>query len=192
MVLSSTVTPLRPRNYEMETIAKASAFFTHGREAIMLRLFAASHYLDCGEMERARIFFLEAEKLYRDSNLNLAGELLTTFVFDSVVLCHDAAGARAWWDLMESKSPSHFGVDYWLSRSALHWIENQPMESLDAWQNGNALVTNLPDAGAYNFDKDRYALLRGLLNTAPPARPPAIAHHSAPALPLELLPVPAE
>ena len=169
IVLSSTVTQMRPRDYDLDAILRAEAHFTEGREALMLRLFASSHYLDTGQIPEARASYAEAARIYQDHRLGISTDLFTTFVFNSVYLSRDAVAARRFWSLYESKSHTHFGVDYWLGRSALHWIENHLPEARDAWTTGNALAAQLPDAGAYNFDRDRYRLMRELLDSTPTA-----------------------
>lgn len=166
-VLSSTVTPLRPKNYNLSAIEQAACFFTHGREALMLRIFATSYFLDTGGPLLAHEAFVEAERIQRESRVPLSPELLLTFVFNSVYLANDGAAARRFWDVFESTNPTYFGVDYWLSRTALHWIENHLAEAQDSWKTGYALARKLPDAGAYNFDRDRYDMMRQLLDGTP-------------------------
>ena len=80
-VLSSTVTPLRPRDYDIQAIQSAASHFTHGREALMLRLFATSYYLDQDQIPEARATFAEAVSIVQDSDINIPPDLLTTFVF---------------------------------------------------------------------------------------------------------------
>lgn len=167
IVLSSTVTPLRPRNYDLDAINRAAAHFTFGREALLLRLFATSHYLDTAKIPEARESYAEALRIYQQSTPKIPVELFTTFVFNSVYLHRDPVGARHFWNLFESKGPSHVGVDYWLARTALHWIENHPREARDAWNTGNVLAQQLPNAGAYNFDRDRYRIMEVLLAKVP-------------------------
>jgi hypothetical protein len=167
MVLSSTVSPMRPRNYDLEAILRAEAHFTHGREALLLHLFATSHYIDTGKLAEARAGFAEVLRIYQETQPRIPGDLLTTFVFNSVYLNRNASEARRFWDLYESKSPTHFGMDYWLARAALHWIENDNLEARDAWATGNTLAAQLPEAGAYNFDRDRYGMLRELMESTP-------------------------
>jgi hypothetical protein len=65
---------------------------------------------------------------------------------------------------MEAKNPTRLPGDYWLARSALLWSENHLQEAEEAWQKGFALAQQLPKAGAYEFDRDRYALLRKALD----------------------------
>ena len=171
IVLSSTVTPLRPRNYDIQAINSAAACFTFGREALMLRLFATSYFLDQNQIPEARSSFAEAASILEDGNFSIPPDLLTTFVFNAVYLDRNPAAARRYWDLFESKSPIYFGVDYWLARSALHLIENHPLEARDSWTNGAALARELPTAGAYEFDRARYRIMRELLTTASPPDP---------------------
>jgi len=165
MVLSSTVTSLRPRNYDIQALNSAAAYFTHGREALMLRLFGTSCFLDQSQVAEARSSFAQAVSIAEESQISISSDLLTTFVFNSVYLDRDAGAARRYWDLFESKNPQHFGVDYWLARSALHFIEDHPLEARDAWNVGAALARELPTAGAYEFDRDRYRLMRDLLGS---------------------------
>jgi len=120
-----------------------------------------------GDIPEARASFADATRLYQETRLNIPTDLLTSFVFNSVYLDRDAASARRFWNLYESKSPTHFGVDYWLSRSALHWIENHPLEARDAFATGSALADQLPHAGAYDFDRDRYRGMKELLDGPP-------------------------
>ncbi len=166
MVSSSTVTPLQPRDYDIRAIQSAAAHFTSGNEALMLRLFATSHFLDRNQIPEARAAFAQAVSIYEPSGLRVPPELLLTFVFNAVYLDRDPIAARRFWELYESTTPAHLGVNRWLARAALHFIENQIPEALDAWKIGNALACDLPSAGAYDFDRHRYSLMRDLLDTA--------------------------
>jgi len=124
-------------------------------------------------MPEARAHFADTIAIAEDKSIPITSDLLTTFVFNAAYLERDAAAARRYWDLFESKTPTHFGVDYWLSRAALHFVEDHPLEARDAWNVGAALARELPTAGAYEFDRDRYRLIRDLLNsaTAPDPQP---------------------
>jgi len=166
---SSAVTPLRPRNYDIQAIDRAALSFTHGRQALLLRLLASSYFLDSGMIPQARDAFAQAEAIYHESASDIPADLYTGIVFDSAYLRHDAASARQWWDLMEAKKPTHMGVDYWLARSALLWVENQPAEARKAWNKANDLAQKLPEAGTYQFDRYRVGLLGAALNGLPAA-----------------------
>jgi Zn-dependent protease len=166
IVKSSLVTPLRPRDYDIEAIQRASLSFTHGHQALLLRLLATSYFLDSGKLPEARETLAQAECIYHESASDIPAELYTAFIFDSAFLRRDAASSRIWWDLMETKKPTHLGVDYWLARSALLWIENHPAEACEAWDKTNALAQKLPNAGTYEFDRYRVGLLGAALHGA--------------------------
>jgi hypothetical protein len=159
LVGSTVVTPLRPRDYDIEAIKRAEQSFTKGHQALMLRLFASSYFLDRGMIPEASEEVVEAERIYQESALDLPAELCMSFVYRTAVLRRDAASARQWWERMEAKKPTHFGVDYWLAQSALLWIEGRKEEARVAWNKGNLLAYQLPEAGDYEFDRYRSALL---------------------------------
>ena len=169
IVTSTTVTSLRPRDYDIQVIQQAASSFTQGRQALLLRMFASYYFFDCGKIPEARQAFSEAESVYHESASDIPAELHTDFVFGAAFLQRDADGARQWWERMEAKKPTHFGVDYWLAQSALHWIEGHREEAHEAWSKGNTMAQQRPAAGVYEFDRYRYTLLRQALDAAPAA-----------------------
>ncbi len=156
---STTVTPLRPRDYDIDAIQRTELSFTEGHHALVLRLLASDYFMDHGMMRQAADATGEAERIFHASVFNLPAELCMAFVFRSAFLRHDAADARQWWERMEAKKPTHLGVDYWLAKSALAWIEGSKEEAQEAWAKGDALAQKLPAAGDYEFDRDRSKLL---------------------------------
>jgi hypothetical protein len=156
---STTVTPLRPKDYDIDAIQRAELSFTQGQQALVLRLLASSYFLDCGMMRQASDAVAEAERICQESSLDMPAEMCMAFVYRTAFLRRDAAGARKWWEQMESKKPTHLGADYWLAQSALFWIEGRKEEAREAWSKGNVLVQKLPAAGDYEFDRYRSALL---------------------------------
>jgi Peptidase family M50 len=164
---STLVTPLRPRNFDIQAIQRAACSFTDGHQALVLRLIACEHFLDCGKLPEACDALVEAESVYRESASDIPVELHTGLIFGSALLRRDASSARLLWDTMVAKKPSHLGVDYWLAQSALHWVENSPKEAREAWDKGNILAQRLPAAGAFEFDRYRYTLLGQALNATP-------------------------
>ena len=156
---STMVTPLRPRDYDIDAIQRAELYFTQGRQAFLLRLFASSYFLDQGMLRQASEAVADAERIYKESALDLPAELCIALVYRTAFLRRDAANARQWWERMEAKKPTHFGADYWLAQSALFWIEGRKDEAREAWSKGNVLAQQLPAAGDYEFDRYRYAML---------------------------------
>jgi hypothetical protein len=157
---SSLVTPLRPRDYDIETIQRLAQSITQGVQALLLRLHASSYFIDQGRPSEAAQALKQAELVYDRSASTIPAELLTVFVFGNAYLLRDATKAREWWTRMEAKKPTRFNVDYWRAASALHWIEGNLREANEAWEKSNALAQQLPQAGAYEFDRYECALLR--------------------------------
>jgi hypothetical protein len=159
IVTASSVTPLRPRDYDIAAIQRAGRSFTQGHQALLLRLFASSYYLDTGKLAQAGEALAEAEAVYRESPFEIPAELCMAIVFRIAFLRRDPACARLWWERMEAQKPAHFGADYWLAKSALLWSENRLEEARKACKIGSALAQELPVAGGYEFDRYRCSLL---------------------------------
>lgn len=168
---SSEFTPLRPRDYDIQTIRQAASSLKHGRQALFLRLLAYFHFLDCNRIPEAIEALAEAEEAYDRSPSDVAAEVGAEFVYGNALLKRDAAAARKWWERLEAGKPHRDDTDYWLARSALLWIENHPEEAREAWKTGNRIAEGRPAAGAYEFDRDRFTQLRETLKTSPSLLP---------------------
>jgi len=156
---STLVTPLRPRDYDIQTIQRAASSITQGRQGLVLRLLASYYFLDHQMMPEAREALSEAESIFKKSASDIPADLYTDFVYGNAILHRDAAAARQWWERMEARKPTHFGVDYQLAQGALFWIENRQKEAREAWSKANLLAQRLPATGSNEFDRDRCALL---------------------------------
>ncbi|MGA7522778.1 MAG: M50 family metallopeptidase [Acidobacteriaceae bacterium] len=157
---ATTVTPLRPRDYDIEAIQRATEAITVGQQALLLRLLASSYYLDRGCLPEAGQALQEAEAVFHRSAPDIPAELCTAFIFGKAYVQRDGAGTRQWWDRMEAKKPMHHDADYWLAHSAFCWSEQRMEEAWESWEKGNALVKQLPPVGVYETDRDHFALLR--------------------------------
>ena len=162
---STSVTSLRPRDYNIDAIQRAAQSFTLGPQALLLRLLASSYYLDNGKISEAGEAVAEAESVYNELPFEIPAGLCMALVFRIAFLREDAVGARQWWERMEAKKPTHFGADYWLAKSALLWCESRGHEAQEAWKTGDALARKLPAAGDYEFDRHRSALLRQAIDS---------------------------
>src|SRR5437899_9062414 len=78
---SSQVTSLRPRNYDIEAILRAERGITQGRQGLLQRLLAYSHFLDQDRIPDAAEALGEAGLIYNQSASDITAELLTAFVF---------------------------------------------------------------------------------------------------------------
>jgi len=166
MAASIWVTPLRPRNFDIQAIQRAAEFFTQGHQALFLRFFAYNYFHDCGQIPEACRALTGAESIYDQSASDIPSELHTLFVFGNAFLKRDAAAARQWWERMQAKEPANQDEVYWLAKSALCWIENKSKEANEAWNQGNALAQQRPQAGAYEFNRDCFFQLRQALDEA--------------------------
>ncbi|MFY9746329.1 MAG: M50 family metallopeptidase [Acidobacteriaceae bacterium] len=155
---ATTITPLRPRDYDIDAIERAGSSILVGRPALHLRLLAAAYYLDRGCIADATQALADAEAIYLESAPDIPAELHTPFIFGKAYLQHDADGARLWWERMEARKPLR-NADYWIARSAFLWSQHRLDEAREAWEKGNALAQRLPNVGAYETDRDCFALL---------------------------------
>ncbi len=163
---SSLVTPLRPRDYDIQAILRAGHGITQGAQGLLVRLYAYTYFLDQGRMSEAAEALRGAESIYEESASDIPAELHTVFVFGSAYVRRDAVAAREWWTRMQARKPACFNADYWMANSALHWIEGKLKEANEAWEKSNNLAQRLPIAGAYEFDRYCCSLLRTALDEA--------------------------
>jgi Peptidase family M50 len=172
MVSSTVVSPLRPKDMDIGMIERAAAYRKTGAEALLLRLNACTHFLDSGRMPEALRALSEAEAVYTESEPELPGDLRVlaqeAFTYANAVVRRDAGAARGWWDRTKKVvvlnadhlSADHFTADQWKAYCSLLWIENRLEEARAAWERGNDIAKNSPQAGAYEYGRDCFARLR--------------------------------
>jgi hypothetical protein len=163
---SSLVSSLRPRDYDIGSIRSAARGIAHGRQALMMWLYAFSHSLDCGETQEADDVLAKAEFVCLQSAHNIPAELYTAFIFGNALVRRDAKATRFWWNRMQAKKPTRFNADYWRAQSALHWIEGNLEEARIALEKSQELAQQLPQVGAYEFSRHCCSLLRRELEQA--------------------------
>ena len=179
-VSSTLVSPRRPRDYDVAAIERASAYFKTGKQALLLRVWKCSCLLDRGDWASSSEALAEAERIYRESATDIPADLHTGFIIKGMALGRDRAYLREWWNSMEAKKPKTFDQDYWLAKSAFHWAENNISAAREAWKIGYAYLEKLPDAGTYNYDRDRYARVKEILDD--PSSAIAVDNHLIAAL----------
>ena len=157
---SSLVSSLRPRDYDIRSIRSAARGIAHGRQALLMWLYAFSHSIDAGNEQEADEVLAHAELVCLESASNIPAEFHTAFVFGNALVRRDAKATRFWWNRMQARKPTRFNADYWRAESALHWIEGNLDEARIAWEKSHALVEQLPHAGAYDFSRYCSSLLR--------------------------------
>jgi len=160
VAMSILVTPLRPRDYDIEALQRTARVITTGAQGFMLRLLSYSYYLDRGELQAAAAALMETESVFQQLDSQFPPAIYTVFVFGNAFVRRDAAAARLWSERMQAKKPTDFNVDYWLAKSALHWIEGDFEEADAAWNKSSELAERLPKLGAYESDRFTCSLLR--------------------------------
>jgi hypothetical protein len=164
IVGSSAVTHLRPRDFDIGAMERASAVITTGARAVHLKLLEFCHYLDCGRLWEATLALNAAEETAEESGAEIPLEFYGDFVFGKAFVQRDEEGTQYWWKRLEAKKPKHFNADYWAARTAYLWMEGRLDEAREAWAQGNTQAEELPKAGAYEFERDKFARLRGELD----------------------------
>jgi hypothetical protein len=165
-VTQTFITLRRPRDYDIQILEQAALSNTDGWEGMLVRLWKSSYFLDRGETPEAIQATLEAETICEGCYATIQGELLASFVFDHALLRSDAQKARLWWDRMEARKPDPDSIDREWARTALLWIEGRYEEAREALHQGEVQARELPDFGAYEFDRYHFQLLRGALDAA--------------------------
>ncbi|MFN7925293.1 MAG: M50 family metallopeptidase [Bryobacteraceae bacterium] len=172
MVSSSVTTPLRPRDWDLETLTRAAAVMDHGRQGMLLRLYACLHHVDSDRHGEARRQYEATASLHGDAlpegkqDPALAAKML----FLGALLDGNAADARAWWHRIDSDAAKTQDLDYWRARAALHWLESDREAAAASLAKAEEFARNLPRAGAYDFDRDSLARLRMALAEGSPVR----------------------
>ena len=158
------VSPVRPRDYNVDAIHRAAQSIGQGRQGLLLRLLAYSHFLDCADLEKAGDELAQAGTIYNQSASDAPAEFVTDFVFGSAYIWRNADFARGWWAHVQAKKPTSLNSDYWLAHAALLWIENDLKSASESLQKACTLAQELPTVGAYEFERYRSKLLRDVLS----------------------------
>jgi hypothetical protein len=188
--LAGSVSPIRPRDYDMAAIDRASLHFTTGEVGVLLRLWASEHYQDVGQLQLARAAFAQAEDVYKESAPDIGAGLHSCLVIGAVMTRRDPTASRDLWQKMQTKKIESKDVNYWLAKCAFHWSANDPIQARDAWNAGANKLAELPDVGSYNYDRDCYARMKEILDRPAEghiAESPEMSSHLTPGL--TMLPV---
>lgn len=158
MAGASMVTPMRPRDFDILAMEGAAGAITEGMRAVHLRLLEYSYYLDSGRLHEASQAINAAESA-RKAGEAMPVEFQADFVFAKAFVQRDAEGARAWWARLEAKKPAQMSANIWLAQAAWLWIEGKMTEARQAWEKGKALAEELPRAGVYDAERDKFTML---------------------------------
>jgi tetratricopeptide (TPR) repeat protein len=169
-IKSTVATPTRPRDHDVELLKRAADISPDPVQTFVLRLAISAHYEDKGNIHEARNAFKAAEIFLRATNLTenpaFPVALHTALVIGNATLNHNARVTVLWWKAFAAKNPTTFSVDYYLARACYLWMDKRIDEAQVALQKAETEAATLPNAGGYNFDRDRCARLRLELDRA--------------------------
>lgn len=156
------VSPLRPRDFDLEAIGRVAGTITHGGNEVLMRLCAETCLGDRDRLEEASAALREAEAAYEQAPQEVAAELHRGIVYGKAVLDRDAVAARMWWARMEAKQPpvQDEGIR-WLALTALLWVEGRLGEAEEALLKAEAWAKSLPACGAGDVEREAVEELRG-------------------------------
>jgi hypothetical protein len=178
---ATVVTPLRPRDYDINALHRViAARIVPQPQQLLLHLLAKSYYIDHDAPGEVHNEMLQALTIYNDCAPSIPAELHYSFILEAALFRRDAAQARLWWDRMEAKKPTCLNGDYWMARSALCWLEGKPDEAHAAWAKAHAYLATMPCTGTYEFDRDILARIEHTIHPDPHGETPASSPHPEP------------
>ena len=164
LATSSAVTPLRPRDFDLDAMQRAAGTLARGQGEFSMHLCCYSCLFDRRQFPEAGQAVERASAICEKQSLKLAAESISPLVFGHAFVRRDAAAARLWWNRMQSAKSTLPGSDRNLAFAALLWSEGRLDEARDAWQKGNAWAQQLPASGAGDAERDAAALLLAALS----------------------------
>src|SRR5260370_21384220 len=96
VVGSSLVTPLRPRDLDIQAILRAAHSINQGTQGLIPRMYSYVYFLDTGKIAEAGEALREAESVYARSAADIPAERHTEAVCGIVYSGRGAAAAREW------------------------------------------------------------------------------------------------
>jgi hypothetical protein len=166
MIYASTVTPIRARDFDIDTIQEAAGNIAKGYDELFMHLFAYACFLDRGELSNAAAAMTTASSLGQEPSVAVPAEWMTTFVFGTAFPLRDPVAARRWWSEFEQKKTDKLTIESWTSLSALLWIERRLDEAEEAWHKGEKWAREMPDSGFAEGERNAVLLLRRAMDEA--------------------------
>lgn len=171
LVMSSAVTAIRPRDFDLDAMQRAAGTVTRGQSEFTLHLCCYSCLFDRRQFTEAGQAIARAGEVYEQYALKSPAEQLSPLVFGHAFVRRDPTAARLWWNRTQSAKPAFPDSDQNLSLAALLWTEGRLDEARDAWQKGHAWAQQLPASGSGDAERDAADLLFAALNTHPTPAP---------------------
>jgi hypothetical protein len=162
MMGSTTVSALRPRDYDIAMIRRVRGTAARSQDELLMYLAEYAYYLDRNELAEAGLAIEKANRFCKESTLNPPAEWCGVMVFGNAFLRRDAQAAREWWERLEACKSKSEGR--WISLGALLWSENRLGEAAEAWQKAAEWTKQLPHAGLWEAERNALNLLRRALD----------------------------
>jgi hypothetical protein len=165
MAQATNVTPLRPKDFDIELIERIAATKTPSFDLPFLLFVACDYYFERGEMESACHKFREAEALY-DQETTHGAERCGNVVLRSACLLADRDMAEKWWQRsLSAKSFRPRKKDHFPA-CAYFAITCRLPEAEEAWRMEFERANRAPESGGRAFDLYYLGRLREMLDEA--------------------------
>lgn len=165
MTQATTMTPYRPRDFDIDLIEKVAATNTPGFDQVFLLLVASDYYFDRGEMGSACQKTLEAEAVC-DQKTPYWAENCGSIVLRAACLLGDRAIAEKWWQRSLSAKHWNPGKKNHFPACSYYVIAGRLPEAEEAWRAELEKANQLPDTGERAFDLYYLERLREMLDEA--------------------------
>jgi hypothetical protein len=160
MITTSAVSPVRPRDFDVNMLNEAADFVPHGERGLLLRLYAYHHYVDKGRVSEALVKMQDAERLYDECKFERPQDICVEFAFANAFYKFDLPAAELWWQRIEALGKIDPDADYYRAKAALLSLKGERPAAREAWQTGSELAAKLPSAGLYEYKRSCFAKLR--------------------------------
>jgi hypothetical protein len=166
MMGCTTVSPMRPRDYDFAMLQRVAGSPAGGHDEMLMHLAEYAYRLDRNELAEAGLAIEKAELFCAESGFNPPSEWCGVLVFGHAFLRHDAVAARRWWERLEAHQAKKKNEARWISLSALLWSENRLDDAVEAWEKAAEWTRGLPGAGLWEAERSALDLLRQALDEA--------------------------
>lgn len=165
MSQATTVTPLRPRDFDIDLIEKITLTNAPSFDQVFLLLVASDYYFDSGQLESARQKTRAAEAL-RDEQASYWAENCGSIVLRAACLLEDRAMAEKWWQRSSNAKSWNPGKKNHFPACAYLTITGRLPEAEEAWKAEFEHTNRLPETGERAFDFYYLERLREMLDEA--------------------------